>query len=107
MTTTTIVRDGFNISPQEVEEAIYTHPVLEVGVIGMPDSIEARGERVLAFVALRDGCVTYEGELREHARRPPADLKVPDKIVFLEKLPKGISGKIQRTALKEFEIVAA
>ena len=60
-----------------------------------------------AFVALRDGCVTNEDELREHARRRLADLKLPDKIVFLEKLPKGISGKIQRTALKEFEIVAA
>ena len=63
--------------------------------------------RMLAFVALRDGCVTNEDELREHARRRLADLKLPDKIVFLEKLPKGISGKIQRTALKEFEIVAA
>ena len=51
--------------------------------------------------------MTNEDELREHARRRLADLKVPDKIVFLEKLPKGISGKIQRTALKEFEIVAA
>ena len=63
--------------------------------------------RMLAFVALRDGYVTNEDELREHARRRLADLKVPDKIVFLEKLPKGISGEIQRTALKEFEIVAA
>ena len=62
---------------------------------------------MLAFVALRDGCVTNEDELREHARRRLADLKLPDKIVFLAKLPKGISGKIQRTALKEFEIVAA
>ena len=51
--------------------------------------------------------LTYEDELREHARRRLADLKLPDKIVFLEKLPKGIRGKIQRTALKEFEIVAA
>jgi acyl-coenzyme A synthetase/AMP-(fatty) acid ligase len=65
------------------------------------------GRGILAFVALRDGCVTNEDELREHARRRPTDLKVPDKIVFLEKLPKGISGKIQRTTLKEFEIVAA
>ncbi len=55
---------------------------------------------MLAFVALRDGCVTNEDELREHARRRLADLKLPDKIVFFEKL-------IQRTALKEFEIVAA
>jgi long-chain acyl-CoA synthetase len=103
-----IVRDGCNISPQEVEEAIYTHPaVLEVGVIGMPDSVEARGERVLAFVALREGCVTSEGELREHARRLLADLKVPERVLFLEKLPKGISGKIQRTALKQLLLAAA
>jgi long-chain acyl-CoA synthetase len=103
-----IVHDGFNISPQEVEEAIYTHPaVLEVGVIGMPDPIEARGEQVLAFVALRDGCVTSEDELREHARRQLADLKVPEKVLFLEKLPKGISGKIQRSALKQLQLVAA
>jgi long-chain acyl-CoA synthetase len=103
-----IVRDGFNISPQEVEEAIYSHSaVLEVGVIGMPDSVEARGERVVAFVALRDGCVTSEEELREHARRRLADLKVPEKIVFLKKLPKGISGKIQRSALKQSQLAAA
>jgi long-chain acyl-CoA synthetase len=103
-----IVRDGFNISPQEVEEAIYTHPaVLEVGVIGIPDSVEARGERVLAFVALRDGCATSEDELREHARRRLADLKVPERILFLEKLPKGISGKIQRAALKQLQLAAA
>jgi long-chain acyl-CoA synthetase len=102
------VSDGFNISPQEVEEALYAHPaVLEVGVIGMPDSVEARGERVLAFVALRDGCQTGEDELREHARRRLADLKVPEQIFFLEKLPKGISGKIQRGALKELRLAAA
>ena len=44
--------------------------------------------RMLAFVALRGGCVTNEDELREHARRRLADLKLPDKIVFLEKLPE-------------------
>jgi long-chain acyl-CoA synthetase len=103
-----IVRDGFNISPQEVEEAIYAHPaVLEVGVIGVPDSVEARGELVLAFVALRDGCEASEEELRDHARRRLADLKVPEKILFLGRLPKGLSGKIQRTALKQLQLVAA
>ena len=62
---------------------------------------------MLAFVALRDGCVTSEEELREHARRRLADLKVPEKIVFLKKLPKGISGKIQRSALKQSQLAAA
>lgn len=51
-----IVRDGINISPQEVEEAIYGHPAVhEVAVIGMPDSVRAHGEQIVAFVSLRDG----------------------------------------------------
>jgi acyl-coenzyme A synthetase/AMP-(fatty) acid ligase len=60
---------------------------------------------VLAFVALREGCVAGEEELREHARRRLVDLKVPGEIVFLEKLPKGISGKVNRSALKELPLV--
>ena len=49
-----IIRGGSNISPQEVEEPLYHHPaVLEVGVIGLPDP--AYGEKVVAFVALREG----------------------------------------------------
>jgi acyl-coenzyme A synthetase/AMP-(fatty) acid ligase len=51
--------------------------------------------------------MTSEDELREHARRRLADLKVPEKILFLEKLPKGISGKIQRAALKQLQLAAA
>jgi long-chain acyl-CoA synthetase len=97
-----IVRESFNISPQEVEEAIHSHPaVLEVGVIGLPDSVAARGERILAFVALREGLVAHEQELRDHARQRLADVKVPERIVFVKSLPKGITGKIQRRALKE------
>jgi long-chain acyl-CoA synthetase len=49
-----IVRGGSNISPQEVEEALYQNPaVLEVGVVGAPDPVY--GEKVIAFVALQDG----------------------------------------------------
>jgi long-chain acyl-CoA synthetase len=73
----------------------------------MPDPVKARGQRVLAFVALRGGCVASEDELKEHARRLLLDLKVPGEIVFLEKLPKGISGKINRSALKDLQLVAA
>jgi long-chain acyl-CoA synthetase len=97
-----IVREGFNISPQEVEEAIHSHPtVLEVAVIGLPDPVTALGERILAFVVLREGLMAHEHELRDHARQRLADIKVPEKIVFLKSLPKGITGKIQRRALKE------
>ncbi len=102
-----IVRDGINISPQEVEEAIYSHPaVLEVGVIGIPDPLRAHGERVVAFVSLRNGVTANEGELREHAFQRLADFKVPEKIMFVKSLPKGITGKIQRRALKEIRSAA-
>lgn len=95
-----IIRGGCNISPQEVEEALYHHPaVLEAGVIGTPDPIY--GEKVVAFVALRDGFATSEQELRDAARCRIADYKVPERIVFLPGLPKGPTGKLLRRALKE------
>jgi long-chain acyl-CoA synthetase len=102
-----IIRDGVNISPQEVEEAIYKHPaVLEVAVIGMPDPVGAHGERVLAFVTLRDGQKIGEQELTTHARQQLADFKVPERFVFRTDLPKGITGKVQRRALKEMLVAA-
>ncbi|MGB8261191.1 MAG: AMP-binding protein [Terracidiphilus sp.] len=96
-----IVRGGSNISPQEVEEALYHHPaVLETGVIGMPDPVH--GEKVVAFVALREGMSATEPELRELCRSRIADYKVPEHIVFLPALPKGLTGKVQRRELRQF-----
>jgi len=95
-----IVRGGSNIAPQEVEEALYHHPaVLEVGVVGVPDPVY--GERVAACVALRDGRMAGEEELLSFARARLADYKVPERIIFLNELPKGITGKIHRRTLKE------
>jgi long-chain acyl-CoA synthetase len=97
-----VVRDGSSMSPQEIEEVLYNHPaVLEVAVIGVPDPLPARGEQVFAFVRLRGGMEATESELRAYASQRLADFKVPAKIIFSERLPKGISGKIQRRALKE------
>lgn len=95
-----IIRGGSNISPQEVEEALYTHPaVLEAGVIGKPHDVW--GEVVLAVVALREGMSATEIELREHARKTLADYKVPEHIHFMPALPKGATGKVHRKALRE------
>ena len=94
-----IVRGGSNISPQEVEEVIYQHPeVFEVGVVGAPDPVY--GERVVAFVSLRNGNAPSEQDLREYARKSLADYKVPEKIFFMPQLPKGTTGKVHRAALK-------
>lgn len=63
-----IVHGGCNVSPQEVEEALYGHPgVLEAGVTGAPDPVY--GERVVALVSLRKGAAPSERELWEHVVR--------------------------------------
>jgi long-chain acyl-CoA synthetase len=100
-----IIRGGSNISPQEVEEAIYHHPaVLEAGVIGMPDPVH--GEKVIAFVALREGMNATEQDLRDLVRGRIADYKTPERILFLPVLPKGLTGKVQRRELKDVFLAA-
>src|SRR5207247_202578 len=74
-----IIRGGSNISPQEVEEALYQHPaVLEAGVIGAPDAV--LGERVVACVALRAGHAADQEQLKEFVRQRLSDYKVPETI---------------------------
>jgi long-chain acyl-CoA synthetase len=95
-----IIRAGSNISPQEVEEALYKHPaVLETGVIGVPDPVTI--ERVAAFVVLREGHTASADDLCAFARRHIADYKAPEEIHFCKELPKNAVGKVQRRALKE------
>jgi hypothetical protein len=95
-----IVRGGSNISPQEVEGALHQHrAVLEAGVIGAPDPVH--GEEVIASVAVRDGLYASEQELLDLVRSRIADYKVPEHILFLPMLPKGLTGKVDRRALRE------
>ena len=98
-----IIRCGSNISPQEVEDALYQHPaVLQAGVIGKPHPVY--GEQVVAFVTLREGQTAGEEQLIEFARTRLADYKTPERVVFLADLPKGPTGKVQRRALKQIAI---
>jgi long-chain acyl-CoA synthetase len=96
-----IVRGGSNISPLEVESALYSHPaVREAAVVGVPDA--GLGEIVRAFVALKDGCAADEADLKAHVGRKIAAYKVPETIIFLNELPKGLTGKVQRRALRNW-----
>ena len=98
-----IIRGGSNIAPQEVEEAFHQHPaVLEAGVIGLPDPLY--GQKVVAFLALREGWSVSGEELREFARDRLADYKTPEEIWFLPELPKGLTGKVDRRALVELAL---
>jgi long-chain acyl-CoA synthetase len=93
-----IIRGGSNISPLEVEEALYQHPaVREVGVVGAPDA--ALGEVVTAFIALK--AAATEEEIKQFLAPRMAAYKIPERIYFVPDLPKGLTGKVQRKALKE------
>ena len=93
-----IIRGGSNISPLEVEEALYQHPaVREVGVVGQPDA--TFGEIVAAFIALK--AAATEDDLRQFLAPRMAAYKIPERIYFVPDLPKGLTGKVQRKALKE------
>lgn len=101
-----IVRGGSNISPLEVESALYSHPAVgEVAVVGVPDPV--LGETVRAFVACKRDCTASVEALRQWAAERIAAYKVPESIVFLPELPKGLTGKVQRRALKSWAVPAA
>lgn len=96
-----IIRGGSNISPQEVEEAFYQYPsILEAAAIGVPDKI--LGERVRAYLVLKPGSRPIsETAIINFARQRLADYKVPESVKFMNELPKGITGKIDRRKLHE------
>ncbi len=101
-----IIRGGSNISPLEVEEVLYRHPaVFEAGVVGRPDPIH--GEIPVAFVTVKPEAEVSEHEIQAHARALLADYKVPEKVFFRAELPKGISGKVDRRALRESLLATA
>jgi len=94
----TINRGGQKISPREIDEVLSTHPAVAQAVtFALPD--HRLGEEVAAAVVLRPGHVASEIEIRNHAAQLIADYKVPHRIVFLDELPKGPTGKLQRIGL--------
>jgi len=93
-----ILVSGFNVYPNEVESVIAAHTgVLECGVIGVPD--EKRGEAVKAFVVRTDLTLT-EDELLTYCKENLTGYKTPDKIVFIQELPKTNVGKVLRRELR-------
>jgi long-chain acyl-CoA synthetase len=94
-----ILVSGFNVYPNEVENAIAMHPkVLETGVIGMPD--DKSTEKVVAYVVPKDKSLTPE-ELIAHCREQLTSYKVPREVYFADELPKTNVGKILRRKIKE------
>lgn len=94
-----ILVSGFNVYPNEVEDAIASHPgVLEVAVVGIPD--DNSGEVVKAFVVRKDPSLTAE-QVIKHAKETLTNYKVPRQVEFRSELPKTNVGKILRRALRD------
>jgi acyl-CoA synthetase (AMP-forming)/AMP-acid ligase II len=95
-----INRGGEKISPREVDEVLLDHPdVVQVVTFAVPH--DKLGEDVAAAIVLAEGAHTDEADLRRFAAQRLADMKVPRKIVFLDEIPKGATGKLQRIGLAE------
>ena len=99
-----IKSSGYRISPSEVEDVMAHHAaVLEVAVIGIPDPL--RGTRIKAFVVSKPGTVESEElvrDLQQYVKKLTAPYKYPREIEFLPRMPKTISGKIRREALRKY-----
>lgn len=93
-----INRGGEKVSPREVDEVLLKHPAVDqVVAFALPH--ERLGEDVAAAVVLASGAEVTDRELRSFAAEHLADFKVPRTIVFVDEIPKGPTGKLQRIGL--------
>jgi o-succinylbenzoate---CoA ligase len=95
---TTIVTGGENVSPEEVEAVLETHPdVRDALVLGAPDP--EWGEAVAARVVIRQDSDVTAADLIAFARSRLAGFKVPKQLEIVDHLPRTASGKLRRDAL--------
>jgi acyl-CoA synthetase (AMP-forming)/AMP-acid ligase II/acyl carrier protein len=95
-----INRGGEKIAPREIDEALLEHPAVAQAVaFATPD--DRLGEEVAAAVVLKEDALVTEREIQEYAASRLADFKVPRRVVIVQEIPKGPTGKLQRIGLAE------
>ncbi|OSQ46590.1 acyl--CoA ligase [Marivita geojedonensis] len=95
-----INRGGEKVSPLEVDGVLLDHPAIaQVVTFALPHP--KLGEEVAAAVVLKDGVAATERDIRDFAATRMADFKVPRKVIILDEIPKGATGKMQRIGLAE------
>jgi acyl-CoA synthetase (AMP-forming)/AMP-acid ligase II len=93
-----INRGGEKFSPREIDEILMDHPAVgQVVCFAMPHP--KLGEEAAAVVVLREGLQADERELQAFVSARVAEFKVPRKILFMDEIPKGATGKLQRIGL--------
>lgn len=95
-----INRGGEKVSPLEVDGVLLDHPAIaQVVTFALPHP--KLGEEVAAAVVLGEGADATERDIRDFAASRMADFKVPRKVVIMDEIPKGATGKMQRIGLAE------
>ena len=101
-----IIKGGENIAPREVDEALLSHPaVLEAAAFAA--DCQRYGQKVLAAAVLKPGMSIDHDVLLAHCSEKIGAFKAPQQIYFLEDLPKGPSGKVQRLKLADVLITTS
>ena len=94
-----ILVSGFNVYPNEIEEAVMEHPgILEAAAIGIADDYS--GEVVKLFIVKKDPALTVE-DVKAHCKKTMTGYKRPKYIVFIDELPKTNVGKVLRRELRD------
>jgi long-chain acyl-CoA synthetase len=100
-----LIVGGYNVYPREVEELLFTHPdVADAAVVGAPD--DYRGETPVAHVVLRAGADVDADALLDHCRANLARYKLPSRVVLHDALPKTLSSKTDKNALRRMSAAA-
>jgi len=95
-----IIRGGENISPEEVENVLHSHPkVEEAAVIGVSDP--EWGQEPRAVVVLKKGEVATPEDIMDFCRAKLSGFKRPRSVIFMEALPRNTMGKVLRKNLRE------
>ena len=95
-----IIKGGENIAPREIDDVLYKNQkVLEAASFALPD--KNYGQIVAAAITPRPNEILTETELRKLCNDSMGEFRSPSKFFFLDELPKGPSGKIQRLKLSD------
>ena len=96
-----IIRGGFNISAQEVENIVLAHPkVADVAAVAMPDDV--LGERTCVYVVPRENeTVILEDITSFMKEKGVAVYKMPEKLEIIDVIPRNPVGKILKSVLRE------
>jgi fatty-acyl-CoA synthase len=98
-----IIRGGENIYPREVEEFLYTHPLIVAAqVVGVPDA--KYGETSAAWVKLKPGSTLTLEELKSFCEGNIAHFKIPRYLKITDDFPMTVTGKIQKFRMREISI---